>query len=52
MVPSRSPALVTEVAETGNHELRYKQIANEYVSLPQEKRDETLVITGERPRAV
>ncbi|HIC2006324.1 TPA: MobF family relaxase [Citrobacter freundii] len=43
---SKSLALVTEVAEIGTQELRYKQIANEYVSLPQEKRDETLVITG------
>ncbi|EBZ8659949.1 TPA: conjugative relaxase [Escherichia coli] len=41
-----SLALITQVAETKESVIRYKQIADEYVSLDKDERDKTLVLTG------
>ncbi|ECO4312772.1 conjugative relaxase [Salmonella enterica] len=41
-----SLALITQVSETKESAQRYKQIANEYVDLPKQERDKTLVLTG------
>ncbi|KAB1469120.1 conjugative relaxase [Cronobacter sakazakii] len=43
---SESLGLLTEVSETKKAPERYKRIADEYVSLPDDKRKDTLVITG------
>lgn len=41
-----SLALITQVSETKDSFLRFKQIADEYISLTKEEREQTLVLTG------